>query len=224
MAGVAFPHITIMGTPCKCKSPRLHSVFMFLWENPSASRKDVAEALKLNVGNVREALFQLHKRDLDRICPGCFQPSLFQGACQSCGFEPEAALLPIEARADSQSPSNALHPGNMLGTEVDYSMIGFVNRGFVMQRRIERGIEDSLVVGVKSEVENELKRFFPSEAIADEAGRLCLKEVKEFRARYPGLATSKNLRRQLAQNVVNRLRLLHPQLRDVSVLVKETAE
>jgi hypothetical protein len=104
---------------------------------------------------------------------------------------------------------------------VDYSALGFVNHGLVLKRRIERGIEDSLIVGVKSDVENELKRTFPSEAITDEAGRLVIKEVLEFRARYPGLATSKNLRKQLAENVINRLLLLHPHLKPLTPLPSE---
>ncbi len=92
-----------------------------------------------------------------------------------------------------------------------------------MKRRMERGVEDPLIVGVKSDVENELKRSYPSEAITDEAGRLAIKEVHEFRARYPALATSKNVRRQLAENVVRRLRLLHPHLRSVTLLPAEAA-
>ncbi len=88
---------------------------------------------------------------------------------------------------------------------------------------VERRIEDPLIVGVKSDVENELKRCYPDESITDEAGRLVIKEVLEFGARYPRLATSKNVRRQLAQNVVSRLRLLHPQLRRLTVLPEAVA-
>ena len=86
---------------------------------------------------------------------------------------------------------------------------------------MDRGVEDGLVSSVKSEVENELKRLYPSESVSDEAGELCLKGVMEFRAKYPALATSKNLRKQLAENVINRFRLLHPQLRNVGALAQE---
>jgi hypothetical protein len=78
-----------------------------------------------------------------------------------------------------------------------------------------------LIIAVKSEVENELKRSFPSEAVTDEAGRLVVKEVLEFKARYPSLASSKNVRKQLAENVINRLRLLHPYLRPITRLPEE---
>jgi hypothetical protein len=40
--------------------------------------------------------------------------------------------------------------------------------------------------------------------------KLCLKEVAEFRARYPLLAASKNVRKQLALNVMKRLEFLYP--------------
>lgn len=106
----------------------------------------------------------------------------------------------------------------MLGTEVDYEAIGFANHWAILKRRVERGVEENLVLSVKSDVENELKRAYPGEAIADEAGRLVVKEVLEFRARYPDLALSKNLRAQLVNNVMNRLRFLHPHLRHLTAL------
>lgn len=206
---------------CSCGTPTLHRVFRFAWENPSASRKDAARALKLSEVNVRVAFSRLKKRNLSRVCPECFHAVLLDGVCQSCGFEPPSPVLPIVARADCHSAVNSLHPGNLLGSEVDYGKIGFANHGLIMKRLVERNVEDTLIVGVKSEVENELKRTFPSEMITDEAGRLAIKEVIEFRAKYPGLASSKNVRKQLAKNVINRLRLLHPQLRNVTVLLPE---
>jgi hypothetical protein len=206
---------------CKCGAHRLHRVFRFAWENPSASRKDCAKALKMSYGNVLGAFYRLGKRDLTRYCIDCNKPTLFNGVCTNCGVEREAPRIPTEVLRDSQSPTNWLHAGNMLGSETDYDGIGLVNHGFVLKRRVERGIEDPLVVAVKSQVENELKRTFPSEAIADEAGRLVVKEVLEFKARYPSLARSKKVKRQLAENVINRLRLLHPQLRPITRLPPE---
>lgn len=199
---------------CKCKAHRLHRVFRFAWENPSARRADCAKALKMSLTNVWNSYHELRKHDLTRTCPECFGQQLFNGVCQNCGFEPSAPVLPLEVRGDWLSPTNNLHPGNELGSEVDYTSIGFVSHGLVLKRRIERGIENPLVIGVKSDVENELKRFYPDESITNEAGLLCIREVLQFRASYPMLASSKNVRKQLAENVMNRLRLLHPQLRN----------
>jgi hypothetical protein len=206
---------------CRCGAHRLHKVLRFAWENPSASRKECAKYLKLSEENVRAAFFLLRKRDPARLCPECFRPALLGGVCQNCGFEPSAPSLPLEVMPDSQSPTNHIHAGSLLGSVTDYAAIGFTNHPLVISRRIDRGVEESLIRGVKSDVENELKRSFPSEAITDEAGRLCLKEVFEFRQRYPGLASSKNVRRQLAENVIARLRFLHPQLRPVTPLHSE---
>ena len=212
---------TYLSDNCKCGAHRLHRVLRFAWENPSASRKDCARALKMSYNNVLGAFHRLRKRDLTRYCIECNKPTLFNGVCVNCGAEREAPRIFTAAVHDSQSPTNWLHPGNLLGSETDYDRIGFVNHGFVLKRRVERGIEDPMIIAVKSEVENELKRSFPSEAVADEAGRLVVKEVLEFKARYPGLASSKKVRKQLAENVINRLRLLHPQLRPITVLPKE---
>jgi hypothetical protein len=171
----------------------------------------------MSEGNVREGLWRLRQRNLAIVCPECFAPKLLNGVCQGCGFEPDALVVPLQVRADEQSPTNHLHAGNLLGSVTDYDAVGFTNSGLVLKRRIEGTLEEPLIMGIKSDVENELKRSYPEESITDEAGRLVLKEVLEFRARYPGLRP-KGLRDQLGRNVMARLRLLHPQLREVSRL------
>ena len=210
---------TLLTTPngagCRCGSHRQHRVLRFAWENPSASRIEAAKALKMSEGNVRAAFHLLRRKDLTRICPECFSPRLLGGVCQNCGYEPDAPALPIEVRADEQSPTNHLHPGNLLGSVTDYSAVGFTNQAFVMERKVrEETFEEPVLAGILSDVMEALKSCYPEEAISDEAGRLARKEVLEFRARYPGL-NPKGLRAQLTRNVLARLRLLHPQLRKV---------
>jgi hypothetical protein len=58
-----------------------------------------------------------------------------------------------------------------------------------------------------------LKAFYPAEAVTDCAALLCVKEVLEFKVRYPLLAASKRVREQLALNVMRRLELLYPSVR-----------
>lgn len=204
---------------CLCGAHRLHRVWEYLWDHPAARRVDAARALHLSPGNVREAIYELRRRDPGRLCPACFKPEVYQGVCHACGVERDAPNVPLEVRGDYQSPTNHLHAGNLLGSVTDYDSLGFSNSGLVMRRRMERGVEDGLVVGVKSDVMNWLKDRYPDELVTDEAGRLAIKEVAEFRSRYPSLALSKNLRRQLAENVMERMRMLHPQLRHVTPLV-----
>jgi hypothetical protein len=206
----------LLANPGILNSPKSRAI-------PSAwsAKKDCARALKMSYSNVLGAFYRLRKRDLTRYCIECNRPTLFNGVCVNCGAEREDPRIFTAAVHDSQSPTNWLHPGNLLGSETDYDRIGLVNQGFVLRRRIERGIEDPLIIAVKSVVEDALKRSFPSEITTDEAGRLAVKEVLEFKARYPGLASSKNVRKQLAQKVINRLRLLHPQLRPITRLPAE---
>ena len=203
---------------CICQAHRQHRLFRFTWANPSASQKEIARELKMSVANVKQGLWALRQRRLDRLCPECFEEDLINGICRRCGFEPLAPSLPVEILKDSQSPTNSIHPGNFLGSETDYQKVAkklhFVNHGEILKRRVERGIEDPLVKAVKSDVENELKRSYPSEAITDEAGKLCKKEVLELSARYPSLVSSKNARKQCSENVLRRLEILHPQLRN----------
>ena len=216
----AYTNVTYIGNGCRCGAHRLHRVYQFFWANPSASRKAAGQALKLSPGNVREALWELRRRDMSRVCPECWTGQLVGGVCQKCGFEPFEPVLPVEVMPDSQHPSNALHPGNMLGSVTDYKEVGkaygWSNQGFVLKRKIDRQIETPLLDTVRSDVANSLNGSATPE-ITEEAGKLCIKEWREFNARYPRMSTSKLARRQLAENVLTRLRLLHPGL-DVRML------
>jgi hypothetical protein len=152
---------------------------------------------------------------LTKRCPECWgERSLLDGVCQSCGFEPSAPDIPAALRFDEQSPVNHIHAGNQLGSDVDYNELRikgvYGNDGLLLKQRMDRTIEDSLTKDVKAEVMQNLKVYYPTEAITDYAGRLCLKEVAEFRAGYPLLAASKNVRKQLALNVMKRLEFLYP--------------
>lgn len=199
---------------CECGHHRKHQVWKLLWDNPSITRKEIARELRISPNNVRVIMQLLHRMGLSRRCPECFMPKLLSGVCQACGFEPAAPVVPLDVviTFDQQSPTNHLQPGNELGSELDYHRVGFTNHGTVVQRWIQGAMEDPLIRAVKSDVMNELKRCYPSEVITDYAGKLSVKEVLEFRAKYPILATSKNLRRQLAANVVHRIKMLYPSI------------
>jgi hypothetical protein len=198
-------------------SPKLtrQKVFRYCWNNPAASYRQIAEELHLSLSNVRVTLHRLRRLpDISRRCPECFAPSLLAGVCQACGFEPASFSLPLEVDFESQSPTNALHAGNMLGSEVDFNQLGikgrYANDGILLKQRMNGALEETLSRDVKSLVMEDLKAYYPSESITDLAGKLCLKEVAEFRSRYPLLAKSKNVKRQLAANMVGRLQLLYP--------------
>ena len=204
------------GHDCRCGAHRLHRVFQFYWSHPSAQQKIAAQMLGIKLGNLKEALWLLRHRDLSKVCPECFRPLLVGGACEGCGFEPFEPVLPVDIMPDSQHPTNSLHPGSMLGSVTDYREVakayGFSNQGFVLKRKMDRQIETPLVDAIRSDVANALDGGSRPE-IAEEAGRLVLKEVAEFKARYPEMVSSKLARGQLTENVLARLCLLHPSLK-----------
>lgn len=186
-----------------------------MWYNPSAGGTAAARALHLTPSNVYEAVWRIRKRDLARTCPECFRPSLSGGACLNCGFEPLEATLQSVVIPDSQHPTNHLHPGNMLGSVTDYKEVakayGLSNKGFVLKRKIDRQVETPLLDAVRSDVANCLDGRASPE-IMEEAGRLAIKEWKEFQAGYPKMARSNLARRQLVERVLARLKLVHPWL------------
>ena len=200
---------------CKCGAHRQHLVFRFLWYNPSAKGTAAARALHLTRSNVYEAVWRLRKKDLTRTCPECFRPSLSGGACLNCGFEPFEPVPPSDVVPGSQHPTNHLHPGNMLGSVTDYNEVakayGLSNWGFVLKRKVDRQVETPLLDAVRSDVANCLDGGASPE-VMEEAGRLAVKEWREFQAGYPKMARSKLARRQLAERVLARLRLVHPGL------------
>ena len=220
---------------CRCGAHRQHRIFRYLWQNPSVPMKRVAAELKISESNVKEGLWELRQRkDLARRCPECFAPQLLNGVCQACGFEPDSPSLRVDVMSDSHSPVNHLHPGNLLGTEVRYSgfsiqgedwtgnkaKIRLNNWGVILDRKIEGKLEENLVREAKSDVMEALKAYYPADSITDEAGRLVVKEVLEFQARYPGLRP-KGLGAAITSNVLARLELRHPQLRGVRMLGRQ---
>lgn len=193
-------------------------IFREMWNNPCATIKTIMAALKIKESNVKEGRWELRQRgDLDRRCPECFAPKLLNGVCQSCGFEPDMPALRVDVVPESQSPVNHLHAGNLLGSDVEYRSIGFENHWAILKRKIEGKLEENLVREAKSDVMQALKSFYPTDSISDEAGRLVVKEVLEFQARYPGLRP-KGLGAAVTSNVLARLELRHPQLRGVRKL------
>lgn len=193
---------------CQCGTHTQHRVFRYKYANPSASRAAMSQALRMTPANVKKTLQRLRKADLSRRCPECFKDQVLEGVCHSCGVEIEAPSVAADASFNQLSPTNRLHAGNLLGSEVNYRGIRFENHWAILKRRMDATLEDSLLRGVKSDVMNELKRFYPSEVITETAGRYCVKEVIEFRANFPRLATSKNVRKQLTERVMKRLALV----------------
>ena len=229
---------------CECGAPRQHLTVRYLWNHPEASRKQVAQALGLSAGNVREAIWRLKRRGgFSKVCPQCNHPSLqdlpsqdgITRVCTFCGAEPlEPNLLATDAMSVYHFPPNSLLVGGGLGTQVDSPLgygrgvdaegkparIRFRNWPEIVRRKVERGIEMSLVDRVRSDIMNALDGAERPE-VTETAGRLILKEFGELQAGYPDFARSKLCRKQIAKRVLARLRLMYPWL---NVLVCEPPE
>jgi hypothetical protein len=54
----------------------------------------------------------------------------------------------------------------------------------------------------------ELKGYAPKDEVVEEATRLLVKEVIEFRTKYPMLVNAKDVKKQLVDNVLKRLKLI----------------
>lgn len=199
---------------CKCGAHQLHRFFRYRWEHPSSTLRQAAHDLHVSYPYAKQLACRLRRRRrLWQTCPGCFSDRLLQGVCQWCGEEPARPALPIDVNFNRQSPANSILAGNGLGGDPNIRVLKFENNSsIVIQRRMDR-TEDSLLNNCKSDVLEWLKGKYPSEEVSDLAGKLVVKEVLDFRARYPLLSGSRNLRMQIVQNVENRLVLVYPFLR-----------
>lgn len=115
--------------PCKCGAHSQHKIWRFIWNNRGAKQKEIARVLKMTLPSVKMAMLRLRKRHLDRLCPECFTESLRNGVCENCGFEPFEPVLPLEVKPDSQNPTNAIHAGNLLGSETEYQATAHARTG-----------------------------------------------------------------------------------------------
>jgi hypothetical protein len=208
LAGPAYPR-----SGCICGSHAEHLIFRWLWENPSGSLKDAAKDLHISHDAARQRARRARKRvDISRRCPECFRPMLEGLACRNCGAELDAPKLPDGIRFEETSPVHTIQPLNGLGGSTDYRSLGLSYGSQNVRHLVERP-GDSFVESCKSKLWQELKGAMPPDSVTEEATRLLLKEIAEFRARYPVLTRAKGAGDQLVQNVVNRLALRYPVLR-----------
>jgi hypothetical protein len=201
---------------CSCGSHAEHLVFRWLWGNPSGSLKDAAKDLHISHEAAKQRSSRVKKRsDISKRCPECFKPSLEGLFCRNCGAELDVPRLPDGVRFEETSPVHSIQPLSGLGSSTDYRSLGLSYGAQNVQHLVERPA-DPFVESCKSKLWEELKGTMPPDSVTEEATKLLLKEIAEFRARYPALARAKGAGDQLVRNVVNRLALRYPTLRRVT--------
>jgi len=198
-------------------------LFKYLWYHPNANLKQAAQELKISHSNAKKTHYLLKlRKDLDRRCPECFRTTFFSLVCQVCGFEGDRPSVPIEGYFDQVSPVHSIQSLNGLGSQTDYSLLKLGYGGRNIRHLVERA-KDPFLESCKSLLWEELKSVMPKDEIIEEATRLLIKEVIEFRAKYPLLLNAKDAKKQLVSNVLERLRLI-TKLRNSSVLRSDKDE
>ncbi len=204
---------TYLKSGCKCGSHAEHLIFRWLWENPSGSLRDAAKDFHISHEAAKQRASRVKRRlDISRRCPECFMPSLEGLTCRNCGAELDAPKLPEGIRFEETSPVHTIQPLSGLGGSTDYRSLGLTYGALNVQHLVERPT-DPFVETCKSKLWQELKGTMPPDSVTEEATRLLLKEIAEFRARYPSLSRAKGAGDQLVRNVVIRLALRYPTLR-----------
>lgn len=207
-------------TNCACAAHSQHIVFRYLWNHPSACLKDIAIDLHLEYSNVKQIVFRIRNRvDCEFLCPECFGPSLFNLVCESCGFEADKANIPIEPNFNSQSPVYRIQPFNGLGSHTEYNAakdfggkqarLNFRYGGNNIKHLVEPS-NRSLIERCKSDIWQAFKKYAPADSIVEEANRFLVKEIMEFKHRYPLLIRSTNARAQIVKNVLELVSLRYP--------------
>jgi len=203
-------------TACRCGAHALHSTYRWLWANPSGSLKAMSRDLKISYACAKQRSSRLKRRaDISRRCPECWSPSLEGLTCRNCGVELDTPILPEGVRFGETSPVHTIQMLNGLGSVTNYGSLGLTYGARNVQHLAERP-DDSFSESCKSRLWQELKEVFPDDGVTEEATRMLVKEIAEFRCKYPGLVRKKGVGDQLVSNVVARLALRYPALRRVT--------
>jgi len=198
-----------MTKPCRCGAHSQHAVYRFLFNNPGVSLKLAAKELGMSYLAVRLAKHRLIRRpDISRLCPQCFSPSFFNLVCANCGFEGDRPMLPAII-FETQAPIHSIQPGAGLGSSTDYRGLHLQYGARNVQHLAERP-QDPLLERCRSLLWEELKSAMLSDGVTEEASRLLVRHVSEFRARFPSLLRAQGLASQLVENVMELLRLRYP--------------
>ena len=206
------------GTNSQGKAPVQHAVFRWLWRHPNATEKECAGALHISHAAVRVAMFKIRKyKRVERLCPECFTESLSGLVCTHCGAdftsEAQGASLP---EFSSQSPIHSIQPLGGLGSVTDYRALkpkyGALNIAHLVDDKA-----DAMIEKARSLLWQELKSYMLPDAEVEAATRMLLKEITEFRIRYPGLLRSKGLAAEMVNVVLSRIKLQHPDVKLLTI-------
>ena len=178
------------------RAPAQARLHRWLWDHPGATLAAAAKDLHLSYGSVVVAAHRLRRRP-PGLCPECFAPSFHAGVCHACGFEPAAPLDALaHAYAPASSPVHRVQPNGGLGSETDYYALKPKYGARNVAHLVETG-SDRFLERCRSMLWEELKGLMLTDGETEALTRFLVKEVREYRAKYPSLAASKGLARAL---------------------------
>lgn len=166
------------------------ALFAYLYFNPGSTIKEAASACHVSYAAAKKAMQRLRRfHNVMRLCPVCFNETLYDGVCHTCGFESDRdqAVMPGYVEAKAHEPVFKLMPGGGLGTIVNYNEFHFRSGASTVKHLVEHGPGvDRKFEALRAELLQRLNGEYREEAL-DFAARLLKREYNRFVHFYPDL-------------------------------------
>jgi len=187
---------------------RQAELYRLKYYNPSASLKDLAEALHISYNYARAVYSRLMRNPKYRhfdACPEC-GTTLINKVCPHCGIDFNQPMF--DGFFGSHSPVIPTFPGNGLGTD-ELPHLNFKNSLKVIRNQLDR-LDDKHLTKIQraqKKGNKKLAQFLPNDPeIHNYATKLLYKEIVEYALKYPSLSISDKTLNAFIENVLNRLK------------------
>ena len=130
--------------------------------------------------------------NLARLCPLCFNETLYNGVCHTCGFEAEKENYSMLENSRTSEAVHSLLPGNGLGSETDYSALKLKYGGLNIKHIVEHGPDaDRTYEKLKEMLLEILKGLMLKDEYTELAARLLRAEYERWRRLYPEMISKR---------------------------------
>ncbi|MGC9209554.1 MAG: hypothetical protein ACP5GH_06945 [Nitrososphaeria archaeon] len=182
-------------------------IYSWMFFHPGSSLKECASALRLSYPAVKMAWHRLRRsHNLARLCPLCFNETLYDGVCHTCGFEAEEDLGLWIGPSRSSEAVHSLLPGNGLGTETDYSALKLNYGALNIKHIVEHAPEtDRTYESLREKLLEILKGLMLSDEYTELAARILRSEYSRWRRLYPDMISKKGWTKAMIRAVVLQL-------------------
>jgi hypothetical protein len=187
-------------------------VYSWMYFHPGSSFKECASALRLSYPAVKMAWHRLRRsHNLARLCPLCFNETLYDGVCHTCGFEAEKENYSILENSRTSEAVHSLLPGNGLGSETDYSALKLKYGGLNIKHIVEHGPDaDRTYEKLKEMLLEILKGLMLKDEYTEKAAELLWGEYMRWKRHYPEMLKKKGSNNIIVRTVVHQLSIYLP--------------